>query len=213
MEPHCQSHLTGIVTKRCGTITYCHTLVRPGYCPFCMSDLALPVSKRLESWTRDYKLWSHVNEHLGQCRWPRVCPHPLCDTFVEDAVALQFHLMDEHGFSRTRPGKAANPAAFDSQDEKIQLGDKAHDTRPNRKRKSSSSATRLEWMPPRSIDGRANVWEEPSLGHPQKRPRQTPLAVCPTALTLDQSMSDNQTAHNTVDSIMLSPPYSLSIEK
>jgi hypothetical protein len=55
-EPHCQSHLAGMATKRCGIITYCHTLVRPGYCPFCISDTALPTSKRLKSWTRDHKL-------------------------------------------------------------------------------------------------------------------------------------------------------------
>jgi hypothetical protein len=31
---HCQEHLSAITSKRCGSITYCHTLVRPGYCPF-----------------------------------------------------------------------------------------------------------------------------------------------------------------------------------
>jgi ribosomal protein L37AE/L43A len=29
-EPHRQSHLAEMATKRCGTITYCHTLLRPG---------------------------------------------------------------------------------------------------------------------------------------------------------------------------------------
>jgi hypothetical protein len=103
-EPHCQSHLAGMAIKLCGTITYCHKLVRPSYCPFCMSDPELFASKRLESRTRDHKLWSHANEHFGKCRWPRVCPYPLCDTTLKDAASFQFHLVDEYGFSRQHTG-------------------------------------------------------------------------------------------------------------
>src|SRR2546423_15534210 len=110
-----------MVIKRCGTITYCHILIRPGYCPFCMSTTTLPAFKRLESWTRDHKPWSQVNKYLEECRWPLVCPHPLCDTSLKDPAALQFHFVDEDGFSCIRPVKLANSAALGLQDEKMLL--------------------------------------------------------------------------------------------
>jgi len=52
---HCEWHLRSIKSKRCGTITSCHTLVRPGYCPYCLGDESL---QRLTSWTRDHTLCS-----------------------------------------------------------------------------------------------------------------------------------------------------------
>lgn len=202
-EPHCQSHLAGMATRRCGTITYCHTLVRPGYCPFCISETTLPASKRLESWTRDHKLWSHVNEHLEECRWPRECPHPLCDTSLRDAAALQFHFVDEHGFSRTYPVKSANLIALSSQDEKTPLHKDTQDARLSRKRKSFSCTRDLEWMPPQYFHDTPAYPGEPSPCHRQKQSRRTPPAICPTSLTLDE---------NFTDSVTLSPPYLPSTE-
>ena len=180
-EAHCQSHLTCLTTRRCGTVNYCHTLVQPGYCPFCLGDTALSASQRLESWTRDFKLWGYVNEHLDQCRWPRSCPRPLCDTWIEDAVTLQFHLVDEHDFSRTRPGTAAKLSVL--QDERrhsdIQM------RHSSRKRKFSSGPTELEWMPPHHINDMPLSEREPFNGQYPKRPKQTLLTICPTALNLD----------------------------
>ena len=68
-------------------------------------------------------------------------------------------------------------------------------------------------MPSRSIHDKPTPRREPSLSRPQKRRGQTPLAVCPTALALDQSLSDNQTTGNTADAVILSPPCSLNIEE
>lgn len=201
-----------MATRRCGTITYCHTLVRPGYCPFCMSETTLPPSKRLESWTRGYKLWSHVNEHLEECRWPRVCPHPLCDTSVKNAAALQYHFVNEHGFSRTCPAKPANMTALGSQDEKMPLHKDAQGACPSRKRKSSSCTGALEWMPPQSFHDTPASPGELSPYHRHKRPRHTPPAIYPTSLALDENLSDDHTACNVTDSVMLSPPNLASIE-
>lgn len=150
-ELHCQSHLAGMTTKRCGTMTYCHTLVRPGYCPFCMSDTGLPASKRLESWTRDHKLWSHVRQDLERRQWPRTCPHPLCDSLIKDALALQFHFVDEHGLSRTCPERPAETMALDSTVEKAQRsGDNKKNMCSSLKRKSPYCYEALEWMSPQS---------------------------------------------------------------
>lgn len=35
-EKHCQMHLDRITSKCCATITYCHSLLRPALCPFCL---------------------------------------------------------------------------------------------------------------------------------------------------------------------------------
>ena len=32
-DSHCWTHLRKLPSKKCGTITYCHTLIRPGYQP------------------------------------------------------------------------------------------------------------------------------------------------------------------------------------
>jgi hypothetical protein len=135
-ETHCQAHLAALTSKHCGTVTYCHTLVRPGYCPFCIGQTELPASQRLKPWSRDHKLWVHIEEeHLIDCQWPLLCPYLPCDTLHKDLTSLQFHLMDGHGLSRTRPGKPANSSRQPSLDE-MPLDEGADGARPCRKRKS-----------------------------------------------------------------------------
>src|SRR5947209_6873434 len=98
-KPHCQAHLDARRSTRCGSVTYRHTLLRPAYCPFCVNRTSLPASERLKPWSRDHKLWIHLNEeHLTDCKWPLVCPYedPLCEASYEDAASFQFHLMDVH---------------------------------------------------------------------------------------------------------------------
>jgi hypothetical protein len=91
-ERYCASRLAEMIIKRCGTVIYCHTLVRPGYCPFRIGDSNpdFPASRRLESWTRDHKLWTHISKHLDQCQWSREYPHPLYDTSFKDGVDFNF---------------------------------------------------------------------------------------------------------------------------
>jgi hypothetical protein len=67
-------------------------------------------------------------------------------------------------------------------------------------------------MPPQSFDDQPASSEELSLCHPRKRLRHIPPAICPTVLSLDEGLPDDQTAYNVTDSIMLSPLYILSIE-
>ena len=199
---HCQSHLDGLTTKRCGTITSCHTLVRPGYCLFCMSDSDVPASKQMESWTRDHKLWTHVGEHVSECRWPRVCPHPLCDVDLKDATTFQFHLVDEHGLSRIRNGEAAALAVLDSQDDAKSNDAPLLNGHPDRKRKKVGSASPLEWMPPQSF---TNVTTAPTerSPRPSKQQRHDISTVCPAALCLQNGTSDKQATRDHLDSVVL----------
>ena len=93
---HCQTHLQSITSKRCGSITHCHTLFRPAFCPYCMGDNRLPASSRWTSWTREAKLWSHLELHLESSRWPLECPHPLCSLQLDDETLFLYHLSDVH---------------------------------------------------------------------------------------------------------------------
>jgi hypothetical protein len=159
-------------SKRCGSITSCHTLVRPGYCPFCLGA-RLPAAERLVSWTRDHKLWAHVNDHAGKCVWPRLCPHPLCDDLITDNQTLWQHLVDTHGLSHSRP-----------------------DAVSSRKRKHSDGTEFLDWTPDnmRSSSKRSRL--ETSTISPQLLSEPTSAAchvdelVCVKDLDLDETLLD-----------------------
>ena len=164
---HCRVHIQVPVSRRCGTITYCHTLVRPGHCPFCLGDEALPATRRLDSWSRDHKLWIHVNEHVRGLSWPTICPHPYCSSSLDNETSLQFHFIDEHGFSRTRPRRT--------------LPEKDS----SRKRKAADDESTFSWLPAEPL-GRAS---------PSKRSRLRAPTVCPSLISSWDSVADFQLAH------------------
>jgi hypothetical protein len=214
-EPHCQAHLDASTSKRCGTATYCHTLVHPGSCPFCVGDISLPASERLKPWSRDHKLWIHVNEeHLVDCQWPLECPHPLCDTTHEDVASFQFHLMDVHRFCRSQPGKLPKSIRQPPPNEKKLLDKGAHEVRPCRKRKPTSSSAALEWRPLQTFDSTTATPEKRLSYRPPKRKRQSPptQTICPEVIVIDDDVSDDHVTQGVVKSIMLSPPSPLSSE-
>ena len=163
-ESHCQKHIQTLNSKRCGTITYCHTLVRPGYCPFCLGDAAEPsAGRRLESWRRDHALWKHIDTHLERQRWPLVCPHPLCDTRLSHGKDLQFHYVDEHGLSRTRPKERDDPTTSSLSPTKTS----------GAKRKSAGDGGELFWESP----------EQFSPSNPPKKIRRRLSTISPSMLS------------------------------
>ena len=88
-------------------------MVRRGYCLFCLGEKLLPATKRFQSWTRGHKLRIHIAEHTKALQRPAGCPHPLCDDLLGDKAALQSHLTDERGLSRScasndKPEEAAD---------------------------------------------------------------------------------------------------------
>lgn len=165
-DVHCEAHIQNLESKGCGTITHAYTLVRPGSCPFCLGNDTLPASRRLESWTRDHKLWSHVNNHLEGQPWPLACPHPLCDILIPNDTELLYHFVDDHGFSRTRPAPKSQAPQFSAR---------------GLKRKAPDQDDFLHWMPPPQLPtGPTTV--SPTLLHnarvcstlPVTSPRATP---------------------------------------
>ena len=101
-DDHCQLHLSSIASKRCGSIVYCNTVISPAYCPFCLSDAKLPASLRWQSRTRDHKLWTHLKVHIEGSHWPSSCPHPLCDSRLNDKESFYYHLSDIHNLCRSQ---------------------------------------------------------------------------------------------------------------
>ena len=185
---HCQEHLSAITSKRCGSITYCHTLVRPGYCPFHLSDERLPASERWESWTRDRKLWVHLDEHINKVEhWPSPCPHPLCDLSVKDAAEMRYHFIDDHGMCRTRLNVAVE-----------------HTTTLGGKRKRSNSTAQLEW-----VDS-LTVQESPDATKSRRRltksPQEASPTICPKLLgsPLGQTLGQDLFAGVVFDSTLTS---------
>ncbi len=143
-----------------------------------------------------------------------MCPYPLCDNTHEDAGSFQYHLMDVHRFSRSRPRKGTNPIRQLSPDQKILPDAGADGARPCRQRKSANSSKALEWTPPQSLDATATTPEERRSCRPLKRKRQSPPTptICPEVITIDDDMSDDHTAQSAVASLTLSAPSPLSIE-
>ena len=101
-EEHCSSHLESIVSKRCAPLIYCNTLVRPGFCPFCLGDSKLSSFSRWNSWTREDKLRSHLGSHITASCWPSQCPHPLCGLHFNDELSFFYHLKDVHSLDMNR---------------------------------------------------------------------------------------------------------------
>ena len=162
-ESHCQTHIQTLNSKRCGTITYCHTLVRPGYCPYCLGDVAQSAGRRLKSWCRDHALWKHIDAHLEGQRWPLVCPHPLCDTPLGHGKDLQFHFVDEHGLSRTRPKECDCPTTSPSSPGK----------KSGPKRKFAGNGGELSWV----------SLEQLSPSNPPKKKRRSLSTTSPSLLS------------------------------
>ena len=163
-DSHCQTHLQKLPSKQCGTVTYCHTLVRPGYCPFCLGNAAeQSAGRRLESWRRDHALWKHIDTHLERQRWPLVCPHPVCDMRLCHWKDLQFHFVDEHGLSRTRPSERGDPTTSSSSPTK----------KSGPKRKSAGDGGELFWASP----------EHFSPSNPPKKVRRSLSTISPSLLS------------------------------
>lgn len=99
---HCNVHLQTWQTKHCEVIIYRHTVIRPGYCPFCLWDLDFPAEERLQFWLRSGNLRGHIeSQHMPGIQWPTI--KPVCGfsrTFDKERE-LRHHLHDAHGLNKT----------------------------------------------------------------------------------------------------------------
>ena len=184
-ESHCASHRSSLATKRCGTLSYGYTLVRPGYSPFRLGDTKLLAAQRLQSWTRDFDLWKDVNEQLERRRWPMACPHPLCDTRLKDEHDLQFHFIDDHSFSRTRPNRPASTtcSGLHACDQAQNPRDQSPLPSSNRKRKAASMGEDLQYTFIKAGPPSVRRQREPDPSLPKKARRMSPT-ISPSLLSI-----------------------------
>lgn len=98
LDEHCQMHLSPL-PKNCGSIPYCHALVKPAYCVFHLAATNLPATQRMQSWSRDADALAHIkDEHLSEVGWPLACPLG-CEGESKDEESFFYHLSDRHGYS------------------------------------------------------------------------------------------------------------------
>ena len=102
-EAHCSTHLLSMSSVWCGAQRYCHTVISPGNCPFCLSNEQLSASKRFQAWTRNYLLMQHVDGHIAEISDTEFhCPHPLCAEQMNSIDLFRQHLNDVHGLTRSQ---------------------------------------------------------------------------------------------------------------
>ena len=109
---HCSEHLSSLETLRCEAAVYIHTLIIPGYCPFCLGDERLSASERMQSWARSNELRDHLEDHIHAASWPLSCPHPRCSAELKSETSFRYHLSDVHDILNSiwlRPREEYNP--------------------------------------------------------------------------------------------------------
>lgn len=115
-ERHCISHLDSISPSWCAPTTYCHTLIRPETCPWCLTCSELPAAERLQQWQKPCYLLDHIqNCHISKVQsWPTSCG---CGVSVPGTKALRYHLSDVHGI-QLRARSLTDPSG-DSETDKV----------------------------------------------------------------------------------------------
>lgn len=99
---HCDTHLQSWKAQHCEVIMYRHTVIRPGYCPFCLWDPNLFAEERLRYWLRSDNLREHIEgQHLAKIRLGPTKPICGCSQNFSDERDLRNHLHDTHGLKET----------------------------------------------------------------------------------------------------------------
>lgn len=80
-----------------------------------MGDNRLSASLRWCSWTREAKLWSHLESHLEASGWPLKCPHPLCSLHLNDETLFLYHLSDVHSLRMSPHMNKCRPISRNSE--------------------------------------------------------------------------------------------------
>lgn len=94
---HCSSHLQSWRTQHCEVIVFRNTVIRPGYCPFCLWNKDLYAEDRLHQYLESANLKQHIEDKhidIDQQHGARlVCG---CGQVFLDERGLRHHLHDTH---------------------------------------------------------------------------------------------------------------------
>ncbi|KAJ5917592.1 hypothetical protein N7466_011146 [Penicillium verhagenii] len=98
---HCSSHLRSWKSQHCEVIVYRHTLIRPGYCPFCLWNMDLAAEDRLNYWLTTTNLKRHIEEqHMLESHLRKTKPTCGCGQNFDNERGLRHHLHDAHGINK-----------------------------------------------------------------------------------------------------------------
>jgi len=100
------------------------------------------------------------------------CHHFFTSPQFENDEELQFHLIDEHGFSRTRPGHRDGPASATHESSTL-----------SRKRTSLNGDETLELMSTQYFESASMSGDRLSPSRPRKRARENTLTISPSLLS------------------------------
>ena len=92
-EEHCRGHLASTLPKWCAVRVYCHTVISPGFCPYCMAKDG-PASKRMRQWTENCKLMAHIEEeHIKE---EHIEEEHIEEEHIEEEHIEEEHVEEEH---------------------------------------------------------------------------------------------------------------------
>lgn len=97
---HCSFHLQSWRTQHCEVVVYRHSVLRPGYCPFCLWNKGLDPEDRLHYWLTSGNLRQHIEEqHMkeDQCDEKPRCG---CGQAFDKEHDLRHHLHDIHRLNK-----------------------------------------------------------------------------------------------------------------
>ncbi|KAJ5318323.1 hypothetical protein N7476_004743 [Penicillium atrosanguineum] len=100
-QDHCSSHIQSWNTQHCEVIVYRHTVIRPGYCPFCLWNKDLADEDRLHQWLKSGNLKQHIEEkHMLRDQWYGAKPSCGCGQAFVNERDLRHHLHDIHKLNK-----------------------------------------------------------------------------------------------------------------
>ncbi|KAJ5291551.1 hypothetical protein N7478_000802 [Penicillium angulare] len=92
---HCSFHIQSWKTQCYEVIVYRHTIIRPGYCPFCLWNVNLDPEDRFHQWLKSGNLKQHIEEkHIGD---EPICG---CGQRFDNERSLRHHLHDTHRLNK-----------------------------------------------------------------------------------------------------------------
>lgn len=124
-----------------------------------------------------------MNNEVKGRHWPMSCPHPLCDILLEDDRDLQFHFIDDHGFSRTRPSQPAGTDPYEPDGRGQSTKTAADRSSGNGKRKASSVDDIIVWEPLEFVPPFIRTTERSGSRRPPKKIRCTNPTISPPLLS------------------------------
>lgn len=124
---HCSFHIQSWRTQHCEVIVYRNTVIRPGYCPFCLWDKDLEAEDRLHQWMKSGNLKQHIEEkHMSENQGPGAEPICGCGQAFADERDLRHHLHDTHKLNKAiwsnpkLPRKRKRPCKAEAQDSSME---------------------------------------------------------------------------------------------